>query len=412
MPQPRRNRSAGRGLPKRFEPYAQQAQTESEIRYGAQETGLENLFGSRTRDYQRQAAAQETGFRSLLGSLQTGGVRLNQTYNDAGLTPEIRAQYANTPDGQRILAQLARDQGAIQQQQMGAESGQQFIQARMADDYREDVGEINQSLLGLLKERGLFEQQALSGLIGEDRSRRSTNNAAARQQQFDAEEAVRNRQATQDNALIGQGLLPGPDGSLQPLPGGKADPNAPGNKPKRTTGPGTATRESQQAAGNDFSKAVGLARGMLRPKPGKPDPGRTPEVRETIAGTLTNGKKGSAGKVIYETVPVLDARGQPTGRTKRQAKLDPATGEQITSRARPDVPSFDGPIAEAATEQAMFGYVTTETVRELQQLGYSVNQIPGLKTEGQHRKSQPRQKRPVSRPRNAPSGTPGQSRPT
>src|SRR5687767_14367922 len=112
-------------LPKRFEPYAQQARTEADIRYGSQEAGIRSLFDTTTRGYQRDSAAQESGFRSLLGALQSAPAQLNATYTDAGLTPEMRQKFAGTPDGQRLLAQFARDQGAIQQQDLGARSGQQ-----------------------------------------------------------------------------------------------------------------------------------------------------------------------------------------------------------------------------------------------------------------------------------------------
>ena len=61
-------------LPKRFQPYANQAATEAALRYGAQEDALQSIFGQTTADYQRQAAAQDAASRSLLGSLQSAGV--------------------------------------------------------------------------------------------------------------------------------------------------------------------------------------------------------------------------------------------------------------------------------------------------------------------------------------------------
>lgn len=383
-------------LPKMFEPLLAQAQTAGALRYGAQETGLLGLLSDTNRNYTRQAAAQEGATRSLLGSLQGASVNLNNVYSDAGLTPEVRAQYANTPDGQRILASLARGQGDIQQQTLGAQAGRQYLQQRMAEDYNSDTGKINDQLGALRKERGLFESSTLDSLIGENRAARAKLNADARQRQADADAAVQAQNAAQTNALIGQGLLPDSHGNLQPLPGGKADPNAPGNKPKRTSGPGTATKDAQLSAGKDFKKAFALANGL------KGSQAATPETRKAIQGVLTNGKPASQGKVVYEEVPVLDAAGRPTGKTKRQPKLD-ANGQQITSPSRPAVPAFDEPIAAAATEQALYGYVTTKTVRELQKLGYSVNQIPGLKTESQAKASRPKDSRDYARPGKAKS---------
>lgn len=393
MPKGAKNR-----LPERFEPLLAQARTQGALRYGAQESGLQGIFDDTTQNYTRQSAAQEGAARSLLGSLQSASVGLNSAYSDAGLTPEIRAQYANTPDGQRILASLARGQADIQQQQLGAQAGRQYIQQRLGDDYRSDVGKINQQAQAERTERGLYESSLLDQLIGSDRSMRHDANAATRKQAFDAQQALDQRNAARDNALIGQGLLPDSEGNLQPLPGGKADPDAPANKAKtkRTSGPGTASPEAQRSVGNDFKKAFGLAKGL------KGDQPSTPEIRQAISGTLTNGKPASTGKVVYEEVPVLDAAGRPTGKTKRQPKLD-ANGQQVTSSSRPAVPAFDAPVAAAATEQAMFGYVTTATVRELQKLGYSVNQIPGMTTEGAYRKAHPQ--KPYSMP--APASRPG-----
>lgn len=385
-------------LPKMFEPLLGQVQSQGALRYGAQEQGLQALLGDTTRNYQNQALAQQGGFRSLLGALKAAPAGLDQVYSDAGLTPEVRAQYAQTPDGQRILASLARGQGDIQQQQLGAQSGQQFIQQKLGSDYTSDVGKIQGQMGAERTERGVYESSLLDQLIGDNRAARSKLNADARDRQATQDAATQAQTAAQTNALIGQGLLPGSDGTLAPLPGGKADPNAPSNKPKRTTGAGTASPDAQRTAGTSFSKAAALAKAL------KGTQDVTPDVASSIAGILTNGKPASSGKVVYEEVPALDSRGQPIpGKTKRQPKLDPATGQQVTSNGRPAVPAFDAPIATAATEQALYGYVTTKTVRELQKLGFSVNQIPGLKTETQYKASKPKDTRDYSRPGKAKS---------
>lgn len=393
-------------LPKRFRPFFDQSATETAIRYGSQESALGSLLEALNRDRGRESAAQMTAGGSVLGAYQDADKNLQKVYTDAGLTPSLLGQIADSPTGQRLAGELASGRGAIQAQATGAQAGQQYIQQHISDQYNDDFGKVADQVTALTREKGLYQSSLLDQLISGDRSARHTANEAARQQQHADEQAILDRGATTNNALIGQGLLPGADGTLQPLPGGKADPNAPGNKPKRTSGAGTASPDAQRGAGLDFKKAFALANGL------KGNQGATPEVRQGIANTLTNGKPASQGKVVYEDVPVLDARGQPTGKTKRQPKLDPDTGQQITSASRPAVPAFDAPIAAAATEQALFGYVTTKTVRELQKLGYSVNQIPGLKTENAAKAARPKTSKPTSRPKNAPSGTPGQVRPT
>ena len=118
----------------------------------------------------------------------------------------------------------------------------------------------------------------------------------------------------------------------------------------------------------------------------------TPGLRQGITNNLTNGRPASGGEPIYDETEEVDITGKPTGKKTQTKRLDPKTGTAVTTPRRPAVQPFEEPIAAAATEQAMFGYVTTPTVRKLQQLGYSVNQIPGLKTESQYRKSRPRRR--------------------
>lgn len=370
-------------LPRRFRPYARQAETQAAIRYGGQEDALQSIFDTLTRDYGRQSTAQRDMGMSLLGSLNHAGQNLTQVYSDAGLTPEVLATIGESPTGQRIAAELARGQAGIQEQRTGALAGQQYIQQRLADDYREDVGQINRQATSMAKERGLYESSLLDELIGEDRARRSEINAAARKQQFDAEQNILDREASQGNALIGQGLIADEQGNLLPLPGGKADPNAPANKPKRPR----VTADAQKTAGTAFSNAFSLAGGMVKGKP------KTPKVRQGVTNILASGREASGGEPVYDVV-----EDPYTKKKTNRRRIDPDTNTQVTTPKKQGVPKFDRPIAEAATEQAMFGYVTTKTVRNLQKLGYSVRQIPGLVTENQYRKTRPRQKASVVRP--------------
>ena len=45
-------------LPVRFRPYQRQAETQGALRYGAPMDALQAIFGTRTRDYERQSASQ------------------------------------------------------------------------------------------------------------------------------------------------------------------------------------------------------------------------------------------------------------------------------------------------------------------------------------------------------------------
>jgi hypothetical protein len=379
-------------LPKRFRPLFDQAQTETAIRYGSQEQALGSILDQVTRDYGRQATSQRDAGQSVLGALTHAPQELNKVYSDAGLTQGLLAQIGHSPTGQRLAGELASGQAAIQQQRLGAQAGQQYMQQRLYDQYTDDAGRVQSQRAGIAKEKGLYTSSLLDQLISGDRSARHDANMAAKKEAAAAAQAQADRDTAQQNALIGQGLVPDAKGNLQPLPGGKADPNAPALKArekaarkakKRTTGAGSASPDAQRTAGQSFTKAVGLAKGMVNGKP------MTPEIRSGVTGILANGRPATSGKVVYDDVP------NGPGKTKRVPRLGEG-GVQVTSPSRPAVPAFDQPIAEAATEQAMFGYVTTATVRKLQKLGYAVNQIPGLVTENAHRRSTPRTPTPPS----------------
>src|SRR6478609_2592704 len=97
-------------LPKRFRPYLEQAQTQAALRYGAQESALGGVLAQLVRDYGRQSEAQHSA-----------GQNLEKVYTDAGLTPALRQQIADSPTGQRLAGELASGQASIQNQTLGAQ---------------------------------------------------------------------------------------------------------------------------------------------------------------------------------------------------------------------------------------------------------------------------------------------------
>jgi hypothetical protein len=326
---------------------------------------------------------------SVLGALKGADKGLRDVYAQSGLGPNLLSQIAGSPTGQRLAGELASNRVDVKNQLLGAQAGQQYIQQHFGDQYREDVGNINAQGSALAKEKGLFQSDLLDQLITADKAARQAARLAAAKQRHDDALARQQIVASQTNALIGQGLLPDSNGSLVPLPGGKADPNAPQFKddPKRPTrGPGSASPAAQLSAGTAFSSAVSLAKGMLNGKP------ITPENVTAAAGILASGRPASGGQPIYRDV--TDA----SGHTKRVKVLNPDHTAKTTP-ARPKVPSFDQPIAQAAAEQAAFGYVTSGTLRKLRKLGYSVRQFPGLVTEHHHRATTPRNNAPLQLPK-------------
>lgn len=385
-------------LPKRFIPLLNQATTEATLRYGGQESGLQSIFDQATRQYSENAGAQRDMGMSLLGSLGHADQDIQKVYSDAGLTPSLLSQIAGSPTGQRLAGEFASNRADIKDQTLGAQAGQQYIQQHLADNYRTDVNDINRQWQQLNTEKGLFQQATLDQLIAGDRSMRHDANLAAAKLKADADQAALNRDAAFTRTLATQGLVADENGNLSPLPGGKADPNAPGNKPKRTTGPGTANKDAQLKVGQDFSNAFGAASKVAKGK------APTSDLINKIVGGLVAGRPAGGGQVIYDEVPVLDKyTGKPTGQTKQVPRIDKKTGQRVTSPETPAVSGVDRPVAQAAAEMAVYGYVTTNTVRALQKLGYSVNQIPGLVTQNQHAAATPPSTSPTTQ-RTRPKG--------
>lgn len=353
-------------LPKRFRPFADQVANESEIRYGGQEAALESLLGQTTRGFERQSGAQDAAARSLLGSLASASSDLNRVYSDAGLTPSLLSQIGNSPTGQRLAGELARGQAGIQQQQLGAQAGRAYQTQHLGDEYREDTGKINDSLLALTKEKGLFAQSALSQLITGDRATRHDANEAARKQAAADAEAVLDRQASRDNSLISQGLLPDASGTLQPLPGGKADPNAPGNQPKPKSP--WLDKGGQSSARSSISKAFAQAKRLMTE-------GRT---RAEAAQILTEGRPGQQ---------VVDRKGNKVN--------------------IPGVPSYEELYASVALDLAFDKHLSQRNVQELHGQGIKVKPL-GYKTPG----SLPKPKRSPHPGTTTAPGANGQQRPT
>jgi hypothetical protein len=350
-------------LPKRFQPLANQAATETAIRYGGQESALASVLGQLTHDYSRQSQAQADAGQSVLGALHGAGDRLTQTYSDAGLTPALLAQIGNSPTGQRLAGELASGKADLQQQLLG------------------DVGKVNSQLTSEQQERGLYQSSLLDQLISGDRSARHDANLAAAKQQHADLQAQLDRQSSLGNALIGQGLAPvlNPDGSVtvgSALPGGKADPNAPANKPKPKAKPTATPQEMQQASGQ-FGAAIAALRTL--------DPDKT-ERRQDMGQYLLAGHKPQP---IYMTETIPGKNGQPDKVTRRP-KLSGDVVDKKTGKApapgtgsplmTPAVPATQQVLASAALDMYYNGYLSQNTIKQLHALGYKVRGLPNVKT--------------------------------
>lgn len=356
-------------LPNRFQPYANQAATETAIKYGPQQTALQQAYNDTTYGYQQGLAAQKSATQSLLGALQAAPAQVDDVYADAGLTPSVLTALAASPGGSRLAAELARAKTGLVQQQAGARAGAIYQVGHLTDQYNQDVGKINTQAQALAAQSGADQSNLLDQLIGQDRSTRHDANQHAADQQFTADQNSINdaNSLTKGLAtgLIGQGVTPviGPDGSVS---AGGAIPGAKSSKPKKVA---TATHGEQNKAESEFSRALRNAQAAI---------GAGADPNSTLAA-LTTGRKAAKGQPLFDTVPVKDQYGNDTGQTKQVRRLN-KDGTPATKGGKTAVDPVDPAIAQAAVDMATNGYLKPATVKALHALGYNVSNLPGVVT--------------------------------
>jgi hypothetical protein len=222
-----------------------------------------------------------------------------------------------------------------------AREGAQF-QIREARQQRDRaLTDIGRRRTTLANEKGLFVNDLLSQLIGEDRTARAQAAADAQ------DRGIR---------MLNAGIDPT---TGAPIPGGKLDKDGDGvlggTEPKKKK---WLTQAQMQTQGAEFSRAQEIARTMLRNAGGKP----SRKLRESIGKALLAGR-GAVDAPIYD--PSTGAR-----------RIDPKTGEQVTRRVPAQKP-VDPHIATAALDMVMLGRLSPGTVTMLRSLGVRVKQLPG-----------------------------------
>jgi hypothetical protein len=191
------------------------------------------------------------------------------------------------------------------------------------------------------------------------------------------------------NAWISAGVDPA---TGKPIPGGRLDPAAPQNQP---AGKKWATSAQQTAAAaaiqSGFHAAAPLStRGVSR---------------EDAAAALRTGAKP---RPVYETVQTKDRTGRVTG-TKQQKVLNPDGTPKMTS----SVPKVKEELyIQAAIEMAYDGHLSKRTQRLLHKNRIQIAPL-GVTSAGEYeRRRRARIRKFHPRVVNAPSGIPGQTRPT
>lgn len=354
-------------LPKRFQPYLDQATTEAELRYGGQEATFATVLGQLARDRDRRLDAQATAQSALLGSLNGADANVDRYYKESGLDPSVLSTLATDPTGKRLAGEMAGYRAQNQQGLLGSLAGDQYQRSRINEDFTDRSGTVYDQATAEQKERGTFVSSLLNQLITGDRAARSAANAQARKQAHADLQAELDRAAAQGNALIGQGLTTDESGKLLPLPGGKADPNAPGNqpKPKKPSKPTGADRTIQA----DFRKAASW-------------------VKQLDAAT---------------------AKEQPDAAKRRQTVQEILLkGDQVSG-----IPSISSAGLDVALDAYYDKVLSDATVQALHNAGVKVKFLQGVQTENQREKQRRKAIKKTSRTNaNLGRDSNGQMRPT
>lgn len=345
-------------LPKKYQPFLTQALSEGDLRYGAQEAGFKSLYSQATHDYGQQSQAQNAATRSLLGALAAAPADLNRVYSEAGLSPSVLAGISNSPTGQRLAGELARSQAGIQTQATGAQAGGIYQQQHLFDQYRQDVGKINDAASAEHHERGVFTDSLLQQLIGDDKAAKAAARQHTADQQFTADQNALNRESSQTNALVGAGIDPNTGAVL------------PGHGPKPKAKP-RASLTAQSNAETNFTNAVKLGNRLITGLP------LNQQTRQQAEDILLNGRPATKGQPVFETVT------ETVGgvKKKHQQRVLNKDGTPKMTGGTPAIPGIkDAAIVQAALDMVFNGHLSSGRVKELHDLGYRVRGLPGVKT--------------------------------
>lgn len=312
------------------------------------------LLGDAGTDYTRSVKQARRGAGVIEAGINRGRESLNENLAISGLSADALPE---TADARRIQQTQAAALNELDLRGVQAQEGAASGVRQAGETYAEDAGKIRSQLSRLISDRDTYTAGLLDQLIEGDRNARRDARAAARTQQFTAEQKALDRDTRITSSLVSQGIAP--DGT--PIPGGKADPNSPKNKKPKFKWSETEQRD----ASDTIEKALSYVR------KGDPGTGDVASRRAAIAKTLVEGIPG---------------------------KTDPLTGEKSGG-----VPSLPAIYVSAALDLYFGKALSRKTVRRLHDRGVKIKPL------GYPTFTKPRQH---SRPGNAPSSAPGQQRPT
>lgn len=332
--------------------WASQAAQLRLVRYGPEESGLNELVRQAEGDYRTGLAQARGNAQGTISTIDQAIPNVRDIYENAGLT-QARAASTFAGDAGKVApgsplaaaASLEQQVGirhlneaqasaltGLQDQRAAAKSGQTFASNKARSDFLETVGKVMQRRQDLAGEEGAFTASTAQQLMQADLDR---------QQQADIAGAKLSQQ--ERNSLRSAGIDPD---TGSPIPNGKLDPKA----KKNGRGSGGATNEQIGAAQDAVQETLGWARRLRQQGLGRGD----------VAAALSAGREAadvplhdpSTGKALFNP--------DGTPKTKRRGGIPAAKSQLLLS---------------AALDVVYRGYVSPEVLRKLHSRGLKLKDL-------------------------------------
>jgi hypothetical protein len=228
---------------KKTDPYAQQAQAASLVRYGPELSALTALLHAAETSYADRVRNAKSNRQFTVGAVDAAVPQVAQAYQGAQAAVQPAFAQGGGVEAQALQARLG-ESGALAQQQLAARrvsavEGQGAAQQQALRDFRDDRGKIGDRSAALAQEIGAFTTQTSGELSAADASAQAESDKLAAQLGQSERNSIRSSGVDPDTGA--------------PIPGGKLDPKT--NAPKKNW----ATNEQQGAAADDLDTARGFA---------------------------------------------------------------------------------------------------------------------------------------------------------
>jgi hypothetical protein len=332
-------------LPKRFQPYGQEAVSEANVRFGAERSGLLALLAAAQDTYQKSVAQARSAAQIIGAATQQAQGQLSDPSNPiTGLA--LKAQGMPGTEGAIVAQNLGLTANAtrslLAQQGVNAASAQRYQSQQALGQFRSDVGKVQGQQQDLASRYGDYLTGRYDSLVGADRKQRHDANQAARD-------------------LSARFALAGVDqGTGKVVPGGPGDP--------------TLSPSAQKSAADlQFFKQHGYYPPTGPPKNSKPGGGNwlTPEqhnkARDSIDYAL------SEAKSIRQHAKGLSR--QQIAQTLVQGKPSFSTTVNGTRTTIPGIKATSALYARTALDMLYLGYVSAGTKRALNRAGLRIDEL-------------------------------------